>query len=99
MVQKVAGRYLYYLAGFCDGFVELELVGTLIVLIPKGDSPVHSKNFSPISLCNVNYKIITKVLVNYLRPFLSDLFSSLQGSFTTSRGTIENAMLPQVLMH
>ena len=46
-----------------------ELVETLIILIPKGENLVHLKNLSPISLCNVVYKFITKVLMNRLRPF------------------------------
>ena len=37
---------------------------TNVVLMPKTHSPISAKNFRPISLCNVVYKIIFKVLVN-----------------------------------
>ena len=46
------------------------LIETLLVLVLKMDNPNHLKNFRPISLCNVIYKIITKVLVNCMQPVL-----------------------------
>jgi hypothetical protein len=48
---------------------------TVIVLIPKGTNPEQLSDFRPISLCNVVYKVISKCLVNRLRPFLDDLIS------------------------
>jgi len=36
---------------------------TLVALIPKTKSPRKMTNFHPISLCNLLYKIISKILV------------------------------------
>ena len=49
---------------FSFGSFDPRLAETLITLIPKGESPTHLRNFRPISLCNVAYKVISKVLVN-----------------------------------
>lgn len=40
-----------------------EINGTLISLIPKKDVVVCLKDFHPISLCNVSYKIVIKINV------------------------------------
>lgn len=48
---------------------------TNISLIPKVDNPELVSQFHPISLCNVTYKIITKVLINHLKPILANYIS------------------------
>ncbi|XP_015939884.1 uncharacterized protein LOC107465419 [Arachis duranensis] len=72
---------------------------TLIVLIPKIDNPTFMKDFRHISLCNVVYKIITKVLTNRLRPFLPDIVSPLQGSFIPGRGAPDNIIVAQEILN
>ena len=43
---------------------------THIALIPKVKDSVSAKDFRPISLCNVLYKIISKTTANRLKSFL-----------------------------
>jgi hypothetical protein len=48
---------------FHTGYFDPTISETLISLIPKIDPPTTFKDFRPISLWNIVYKIITKALV------------------------------------
>ena len=46
---------------------------TTVVLIPKLQNPERLKDLQPISLCNVVYKVVSKVLSNNLREMLPEI--------------------------
>lgn len=71
----------------------------LIALIPKTDNPVNIKMFRPISLCNVGYKIITKIIVVRLKPMLNKIISPFQSSFIPGRTTSDNIIITQEVLH
>ena len=72
---------------------------THIVLIPKTDHPELASQFRPIGLCNVVYKIITKTLVNRIKPILPSLISNTQGSFVPGRQITDNIVIVQEVIH
>lgn len=72
---------------------------TAIVLIPKVDQPMKLKDFRPISLCNVLYKVVSKCLVNRLRPLLDELVSQSQSAFVPGRMITDNALLAFECFH
>lgn len=84
---------------FNTGYFNPSVSETLIDLIPKVECPKHFKDFRPISLCNTVYKLITKVLVNRLRPMLDNIIGPYQSSFLPGRGTCDNAIVLQEIIH
>lgn len=55
---------------FKDGSFDRYFNKTLLVLIPKVPTPELITQFRPISLCIVPYKVLSKVIVNRLKPFM-----------------------------
>ena len=86
-------------SAFLNDHFDPEISNTLIALIPKIDTPNKYKDFRPISLCNIVYKIITKVLVHRLRPILNNIIGPYQSSFLPGRGTFDNFIVLQEIVH
>lgn len=76
---------------FLNGGSFLESINyTYIVLIPKIKKPLEITQFRPISLCNVIYKIISKVLANRLKILLPNIISASQSAFVLRRQITNN---------
>ena len=72
---------------------------THLVLIPKIQGPETLGNYHPISLCNTTYKLVSKIIVNRIRPVLGDLISLVQTAFVSGRRGTDNAIIFQELIH
>jgi hypothetical protein len=72
---------------------------TTIVMIPKVDNPERVAQFRPISLCNVVYKVISKVLSNRLRVILPEIISNHQSVFVPRRLITDNILLAYECIH
>jgi hypothetical protein len=61
------------------------LNSTFLALIPKENNPTTFGDYRPISLCNLCYKLISKIISNRIKPFLSRKMSVEQLGFLEGR--------------
>jgi len=80
---------------FSSGIFDEKLNETNICLISKVERPREMSGFRPISLCNVSYKIISKILSLRLKKFLSELISETQSAFVAGRLITDNILIAQ----
>nr|BAE79385.1 unnamed protein product [Ipomoea batatas] len=84
---------------FENGSTYISQLQAFMTLIPKKDTPETAADFRPITLLNVSFKVISKVLVNRLRPIMSNIIGPHQNSFLPGRSTMDNVILTQEVVH
>ena len=75
------------------GVVNKALNSTFITLIPKLKGVNVADTFHPITLCNVIYKIISKLVYTILKPILPLIISQEQGLFLEGRKILDGIIV------
>ena len=81
---------IYYKRSICEGLARGELSVTqyqgIITCIPKGEKPKQFiKNWRPISLLNISYKILSTCIANRLQSVLPKIIHNSQKGFMKGR--------------
>lgn len=87
------------LTTFNSGNLPPNLNHTFIVLITKNKMPEFVADFRPISICNVLYKIVSKVLANRLKCLLPNIIFPTQSAFVLGRIISNNIFVVYEIMH
>jgi hypothetical protein len=66
-------------------------VNETTIVLPKNEESEVLRDFRPISLCSVIYKVVFKFLVNRLQPLLQDIIAPMQSVFVPGRMITDNA--------
>jgi hypothetical protein len=72
---------------------------SFIALVPKLSGSHTTNQFRPISLCNIVYKIISKILANRVKVHLHKIIYPLQLAFVPSKNIQDNTILVHELLH
>eukprot|EP00253_Pinus_taeda_P003053 PITA_03053 len=75
------------------------LNSTFIALIPKEEDSITHDKYKPIALCNVIYKVISKVIANRLKPLLPLLISLEQSGYVEGRQILDGIILTHEIIH
>jgi len=70
-----------------------------VALIPKKPWPGSILDYRPISLCNVVYKLVTKVISNRLKPLPPSIIFDTQSAFTEGRLITDNILITFEIFH
>ncbi|XP_048613516.1 uncharacterized protein LOC125587312 [Brassica napus] len=81
------------------GKLEEGINKTNICLVPKKLEAKRLVEFRPISLCNVAYKIVSKVLSKRLKSVLPWIITETQAAFVEDRLISDNILIAHELLH
>jgi hypothetical protein len=82
-----------------NGKVIGTINSTFLTLIPKAASPTTFGDYRPISLCNLCYKLISKVIASRIKPILSRFLSKEQLGFLKGRQILDAIGTAQECLH
>ena len=96
-VRLYVGKAVLEFLNFGD--FDPSLNSTHIALIPKIKNPSRITDYQPISLCNVLYKLMSKVLANRMKKMLNSIIFPNQSAFLPGRLITDNIIVAFEALH
>ena len=82
-----------------SGSIHSYTSSTYIALIPKKEEPISFLDFRPISLCNITFKIISKIIAERIKGTLASALSPNQHAFLKGRNIFDAVACTQECIH
>ncbi|PKU65724.1 Putative ribonuclease H protein [Dendrobium catenatum] len=83
---------------FSKGYLPKKAKATAIALIPKSSHASNISDFRPIALCNVFYKIISKILASRMKEIMPFIIGDNQAGFIKNRISMDNILLASEIL-
>lgn len=84
---------------FTSGTLARSINKTYVRLIPKTVGAKTVEEYIPIALCNIYYKIISKLISIRLKTVLGDIISENQSAFISGRTIVDNVLITHEVLH
>ncbi|WOL13616.1 hypothetical protein Cni_G22386 [Canna indica] len=72
---------------------------TNVIFVPKKEAPNEIIDYLPIASCTITYKILSKVIVNRLKPYIRSLISKEQSAFIQGRRMHDNILIASEIIN
>ena len=82
-----------------SGVIPPSINQTFITLIPKVKSLIKVFEYRPISLCNIIYKLVSKVIANRLKGVLPLIILESQSAFQSDKAIFDNILVAFETLH
>ena len=95
------GKYLLEVVYFSrnECFMNGSLNSTFINLMPKKDYPKSFSDYRAIDLCNLVYKMATKIIAERLKPKISEFISKEQFVFLANKQILDDVGITEEMIH
>ena len=87
------------LSCLASGVIPPSINQTFITLIPKVKSLIKVFEYRPISLCNIIYKLVSKVIANRLKGVLPLIILESQSAFQSDKAIFDNILVAFETLH
>jgi hypothetical protein len=98
--EMVKGVLMEMVYNFFNGQSHIERPSYgIITLIPKIHDVVNVKQFRPICLLNVSFKIVSKLMMDRLTPFADKVIDNCQTTFIKGRYILDGVVILHEVIH